>query len=374
MKAHPRTAFSPARRSFLRQLATGAASVALGAAASGQAEADPMNRKLGVALVGLGNYASTELAPALRLTRHCRLTGVVTGTPAKGRQWSHNFGFPESSIYGYDTMHRLAEDPAIDIVYVVTPNSLHAKHVIAAANAGKHVISEKPFTTTVAEAEAALAACRAAKVKLSIGYRLHFDPYHQELMRLAREKDFGALSKLSGEFSFVMPQRVWRAEKKYSGGGPIMDIGLYVIQEACLAAGGVAPVAVTAQEGPKTRPDIFQDVEETMTWTMEFANGTRAEGAASYSRNRDFFRAEGAKGWIEFQQNAFMYRGLVVSTSRGALKFEPMNQQAAQMDDFAICIKEGRESRVAGEMGLRDMKIIAAIYDAARTGRRTLVG
>src|SRR4051812_7875544 len=254
MKAHPRTAFSPARRSFLRQLATGAASVALGAAASGQAEADPMNRKLGVALVGLGNYASTELAPALRLTRHCRLTGVVTGTPAKGRQWSHNFGFPESSIYGYDTMHRLAEDPAIDIVYVVTPNSLHAEHVIAAAKAGKHVISEKPFTTTVAEAEAVLAVYREKKTRHSIGYRLHFDPYHEELRRLAREKDFGEFTKVTGGFSFMMPQKVWRADKKMAGGGPVMDLGIYFIQGACMAANGVAPVAVTAKTGPVTRP------------------------------------------------------------------------------------------------------------------------
>src|SRR5207248_652658 len=163
-----------------------------------------------------------------------------------------------------------------------------------------------PFTTTVAEAEAALAACRAARVKLSIGYRLHFDPYHQELMRLTREKDFGTLTKLDGEFSFVMGQRVWRAVRKYSGGGPIMDIGLYVIQEACIAAGGIPPLAVTAQEGPKTRPDIFQDVEEAMTWAMEFPGGITATGAASYARNRDHFRAEGEKGWIEFRQNAFM--------------------------------------------------------------------
>jgi glucose-fructose oxidoreductase len=79
-------------------------------------------------------------------------------------------------VYGYDTMARLADNPDIDIVYVVTPNGLHAGHCIAAAKAGKHVICEKPMANTVAECDAIIAACRAAGVRLSVGYRLHFDP------------------------------------------------------------------------------------------------------------------------------------------------------------------------------------------------------
>jgi glucose-fructose oxidoreductase len=360
------------RRRFLGGLSA-AATVALMPRMGHAADDAAPAKKLGVALVGLGNYSRGQLGPALRQTKHCRLAGVVTGDAAKGRRWAQDYGFSEKSIYSYDTMHRIADNPDIDIVYVVTPNSLHAEHSIAAAKAGKHVICEKPFTINVAEADQVIAACKAAGKKLSIGYRLHFDPYHKEMMRLARDKDFGAFMKMKGAFAFHMGTKVWRAEKKLSGGGPIMDLGVYVIQAGCMAAGGVAPVAVTAHEGPKTRPEFFTDVDETMYWTMEFPDGAMCEGMASYELGGNNFRAEGAKGWIEFT-SAFIYNGLAASTSRGRLDYGPdVNQQALQMDDFALCVKENRESRVPGEMGRRDVAIIEAVYRAAASGKRELV-
>jgi glucose-fructose oxidoreductase len=359
------------RRKFVSTLAMSTAAVAV--ASRSFAQTPGPAKKLGVALVGLGTYSTTQLGPALRRTQFCRLAGVVTGSPAKGRQWAKDYGFPEGNIYGYDTMARLADNPDIDIVYVVTPNALHAEHCIAAARAGKHVISEKPFTTTVAEAEAVLAVFREKKIRHSIGYRLHFDPYHEELRRLAREKDFGEFTKVTGGFSFVMPQKIWRADKKLAGGGPVMDLGIYFIQGACMAANGVAPIAVTAHTGPITRPDIFTDVEETMYFTLEFANGLIATGTTSYEGNLNQIRAEAPKGFIEID-NAFSYGGLRGTSTNGALNFMPMvNQQALQMDDFAQCIQQNRPSRVPGEMGLRDMKIIAAIYESAATGKRVAI-
>jgi glucose-fructose oxidoreductase len=374
MKPHPHASIYSTRRTFVGQLALGAMTLALASRTRAAADAQPAGgKKLGVALIGLGTYSRTQLGPALRQTRNCQLTGVVTGDHAKGERWAREYGFPARNIYDYATIPQIAENPDIDILYVVTPNSLHAEHVAAAAKAGKHVICEKPMAVSVAECDAMIAACRAAKVKLSIGYRLHFDPYHQELMRHAREKDFGAFTRMNGNFSFVMGGRPWRAIRKYSGGGPIMDIGIYVIHEATLAANGAAPIAVTAKEGPKTRPEIFQDVEEAMAWTMEFADGATCEGGTSYTRNENRFRAEAPRGWMEID-NAFSYSGLRAATNRGPLRFEPpVNQQARQMDDFAQCVREGRESSVAGELGRRDMAIIEAIYEAARTGKRVEV-
>ena len=358
------------RRNFIGRFAASAAALTLAVRGRAQTAAP---KKLGIAIVGLGGYASGQLAPALKLTEHVEVRGVVTGSPDKGKKWAQAFGFPETSIYGYDTMHRLADNRDIDMVYVVTPNALHAQEVITAAKAGKHVISEKPFTTTVADAERAIAACRAAKVKLSIGYRLHFDPFHQELKRLAREKDFGVLAKMTGANGFRMGTKVWRADYKLSGGGPLMDMGIYCVQAACMAADGAAPIAVTAREHPKTRPEIFADVEEGLDWTMEFASGAKAELMTSYGQNVGRFRAEGPGGWIELNP-AFGYRGIKLTTSRGPGTWTELpSQQAKQMDDFALCVREGRESRVSGEMGLRDMKIIEAIYEAVKTGKRTLV-
>jgi len=374
MNPSPRAQFRPiSRRGFLGRISSGA--VALALAARSRAEAARESGKLGIALCGLGNYSRGQLAPALQLTKNCHLAGVITGDPeGKGRQWAKEHGFPEKNIYRYDTMARLADNRDIDIVYVVTPNGLHLRDTVAAAKAGKHVISEKPMANTVAECDAMLAACRAAKVKLSIGYRLHFDPYHQELMRHAREKDFGVLAKMTGKRAFTMGTWRWRADKQLAGGGPLMDLGVYLIQGACMAQNHAAPIAVTAQEQPKKRPDIARDTEETLRFSLEFANGARADFLTSYQDSGDTFRAEGDKGWIEFKEHAFTYRGMVVDTSAGALHFDPpVNQQARQMDDFALCVREGRESRVPGEMGRRDLAIIEAVYAAMRSGERTPV-
>jgi glucose-fructose oxidoreductase len=377
-----KTPRSSSRRSFIGKFSLGAAALGLATRARAQtgASADPQVRKLGVALVGLGGYATGQLAPALRLTQHCKLTGVVTGSREKGLKWAQEFGFPEKNIYAYKTMSRLIDNPDIDIVYVVTPNALHPEHVIAAAWARKHVICEKPMATTVSDCNVMLSTCRAAKVKLSIGYRLQFEPHFVELKRLARDQDFGAFMKMSGGLSFTMRQAQWRAEKKLAGGGPLMDLGIYAVQAACMAAGLPAPgqgpgvpLAITARELPKKRPEFFRDVEETIEWTMEFADGAKGEFSTSYNMGLDRFRAEGEKGWFELAP-AFQYGNLKGATSKGPLSLTvPPSQQAVQIDNFVQCIREGRESPVSGEMGRRDMIILEAIYEAARTQKRVEV-
>ena len=346
--------------------------MALVVATAGHAQPAKPGKKLGVALAGLGGYSTGELAPALREAKSCYLAGVVTGSPDKGRKWARDYRFPERNIFSYDNMAQLKNASDIDIVYVVTPNALHARHAIAAARAGKHVISEKPFTTSVADAEAVIAACREAKVKLSVGYRLHFDPYYRELIKLADSKEFGVFLSARGEHSHdVNGTEGWRLNKAM-GGGPLKDLGIYVIQAACMAAGEMAPVSVTAKQGPRTRPVII-DIEESMTWTMTFASGLKCECSTSYAnpRPRNDFRAEGPKGWIKIN-NAYTYREIEGTTSKGRLAYAshpPVRQQTLQMDDFARCILEDRASRVSGEMGLRDMKIIAAIYESASSGQ-----
>ena len=360
------------RRSFVHQLSLATAAVMANpfdlysCAPAGQ-------KKLGVALVGLGGYSTGQLGPALKETKFCHLTGVVTGSPDKGARWAKEYGFPEKNIYSYEQMHEISGNPDIDIIYVVTPNGLHAKHAIAAAEAGKHVLCEKPMANTVAECDQIIAACKKAGVRLSMGYRLHFDPYHGELRRLAREKDFGEFTSTEGGFSFVMNRKVWRADKKLAGGGPLMDLGIYVIQANLMASNGIMPVSIEAKEHPKTRPDIFTDVEETISWTMEFPNKSVGRAETSYQKNHNRFRAEGKTGWIDFSQGALSYRVGKVETSRGSLSYPAPFQQALQMDDFAQCILSNKESRVPGEMGRRDLVIIEAIYRSAAEGKKIAI-
>jgi glucose-fructose oxidoreductase len=358
------------RRTFVRNLALGAAWVGSGAVGAMAAELDEATkggeRKLGVALMGLGLYSRGALGPALLKTKSCRFAGVITGSRDKGAAWSRQYGFPEKNIWNYDQIHEIAGNPDIDIIYVVTPNGLHAEHTAKAAEAGKHVICEKPMASSVAECDAMMAACRKAGVKLSIGYRLKFDPHHIELDRLAREKDFGQLNRISGEHSWKLGERAWRIEKSLSGGGPLMDVGIYVLQAACRAA-MAQPTAVIAHELPKTRPQLFNEVEETIEWTMVFPGGVICRAASSYARNTAFFQAEGPRGWVRMEP-AYGYGGIQMTTSRGPVELPSVPQQSLQMDDFASCILTGRETPVPGSMGRDHLAIIEAIYRSAREG------
>lgn len=235
------------------------------------------------------------------------------------------------------------------------------------------MICEKPMAVSVAECDAMIAACRASHVMLSIGYRLQFEPHYEVLKHHARERDWGAFTRMSGAHSFILNRPQWRAERKLAGGGPLMDIGIYAIQAACMAADG-APVAVWAREKPKQRPGFFRDVEEAIDWTMEFAGGARGSFSTSYNGYANFFRAEAANGWIALDP-AYSYSGLKAVTHAGPLNLAvPPSQQAVQMDDFARCVRDGLPTRVPGEMGRRDMVIIEAIYaSAAQGGKRVEV-
>jgi glucose-fructose oxidoreductase len=217
-----------------------------------------------------------------------------------------------------------------------------------------------------------IAACRAAKVKFGIGYRVHYDPYHREMVRLSSERELGPFTTMSGEFSFVMGQREFRIDKKLGGGGAMMDLGIYIIHACCMATGSV-PVSVTAREEPKLRPDFFNEVEETISWTMDFPNGAKCEAKTSFNRNVHQFRVEGKKGWVDFKKQPFGYHGIVCESSRGPMDFGSINQQAAQLDDFADCVLTGRDTQVPGELGRRDMQIITAIYESVRTGKSVKV-
>lgn len=327
--------------------------------------------KLGIALVGLGTYSSEELAPALQQTEHCRLAGVVTGNRKKGEEWKARYNLPEGNIYSYDTFDAIKDNADIDIVYVVLPNAQHAAFTIRAAQAGKHVICEKPMAVTVKECDDMIRACKEAGVLLSIGYRLHFEPYNQAMMDLHRNGTIGTIKKVTAGHGMDIQPNVWRLNRDLAGGGPLMDVGIYCVQAAIYTV-GEEPIAVTAKEGEKTDLSRFAEVEQSITWTMEFPSGSVAECETSYAKESNYLRAEGDTGWMQLEP-AFKYEGIKGRSDKEELNLKQVNQQARQMDDFAQCVKNSQPSRVPGEMGLRDVRILMAIYEAARTARRVAI-
>jgi predicted dehydrogenase len=328
--------------------------------------------KLGIALVGLGGYAGGQLAPALQQTEHCYLAGIVTGTPSKIQRWKSMYSIPDVNVYNYENFDSIKDNKDIDIIYVVLPNSMHAEYVIRAAQTGKHVISEKPLGLTTKECDDMIAACKKSGKMFSVGYRLHFEPYNMEMARLGQKEVYGKIKKVSAGFGFsIGDPNQWRLKKALAGGGPLEDLGIYCIQGICYTT-GMDPIAVTAQEGPKTDPVKFKEVEQSLTWQMEMPNGMICEARASYSDSMNFLKAEAEKGTFELT-SAYNYNGQAGYTPDGPMNFPRVNQQAKQMDDFALAIKNNRPTPVPGEMGRRDVRIIEAIYEAMRTGKKVAI-
>jgi predicted dehydrogenase len=355
------------RRTFIAQ-ATAVAAAPFISTSVTRALAAASRKKLGFALCGLGGLSSHQIAPALQKTNNCRLAGLITDTPAKAADWRAQYNIPERSIYSYDTMHRIADNPDIHVVYIVTPNALHLDNALAAAQAGKHVFCEKPLEISVERCQKMIDAVKAANRLLGVAYRCQFEPHHLECMRIARSRELGALKVIDAYFGYNSEPNVWRLKRALAGGGPLMDVGVYALQ-ATRYLTGEEPiwVSATTTQGDPTR---FSEVEESVLWQAKFPGGAVSHCGASYNAAPiGYFRAVAAHGWFGLEP-AFNYDGIRGTRSDGkAMDFPSIDQFAAEMDDFAQCILEKKASKVSGEEGLRDVKIMMAIYESARTGK-----
>jgi len=359
----------PSRRRFMQGATAAVIAAPFISTSTTRAKAAASRKKLGVALCGLGRLSTNQIAPALQKTERCRLAGIVTGTSGKTQAWRQKYDLPARSVYTYDTMQRMADNEDIDIVYVVTPNALHLEHTVAAAQAGKHVYCEKPLEISVERCQQMLDACKSAERLLGTAYRCQFEPHHRESIRLAREQELGPVRIIEAGFGIdVGPPDQWRLQHALSGGGALMDVGVYALQ-ATRYLTGEEPVLVSATE-TKTDPVKFKEVDETVAWTATFPSGVLAYCTASFKAGGiKNFRATADRGWFELDP-AYYYSGIKGSRSDGKpLSFPPIDMFAAQLDDFARCIEERQPTIVSGEEGMRDVRVMTAIYDSIRTGR-----
>lgn len=331
----------------------------------------PGKKRLGVALVGLGYYSRELLAPALQLTRHCRLAGIMTGSPDKAAEWQKRYRIADRNVYDYGGFHRIADNADIDVVYIVLPNHLHKPFTLAAAACGKHVWCEKPMAMNAAEAQAMIDACRRHRVQLTIGYRMQHEPNTRRIIGFAREKPYGNLQGIRAEAGFKGFNEGWSDAWRLDparGGGAMYDMGVYALNAARYTS-GEEPVAVTATQEIH-RPGIFRGVDETMRFRLEFPGGVTAECATSFGANMNRLHADCERGWYElspFQS----YEGIRGRTSSGeVLDVRVPNQQARQMDDDALSILDGTPPLAPGEEGLRDMRVIDAVFASVRSGQR----
>lgn len=353
----------PSRRRFLQSL--GGAALALPALSPLGALANPPSRKLGVALVGLGYYSRDLLAPALQHTQYCELRGIVTGTPAKIPQWQERYGIADGNVYNYDNMHQLADNPDIDIVYIVVPTGLHKKYAVVAADAGKHVWCEKPMAMNAGECQEIIDRCRKNKVFLSVGYRMQHEPNTRTVMDYAHSLPYGPVTGVKAVGAYAgggLPADNWRMQK-HMGGGAMYDMGVYPLNAARYST-GMEPISISARH-EKTHPEIFTEVDETTYFTLEFPGDVTAECMTSVVKPGNRLDVTCEEGWYYLEPMS-NYTGVSGKTSSGkALDKSIANQQATQMDNDALAILQGKPAQVPGEEGMRDIVIVEAAFRSA---------
>lgn len=360
------------RRKFLKQAGIGAAAVAAAATGFTQLNLQKKKERLGVALVGLGYYSTDLLAPALQLTKNCYLAGIVTGSPEKAERWQKKHNLSSKNIYNYENFDRIADNPDIDVVYVVLPPALHREFTVRAANAGKHVWCEKPMALTAAECEAMIQACAGNKVKLAIGYRMQHEPNTREIIGYGRDKTFGKVKLISVAAGYFDGRTDHWKQKRSMGGGAMFDMGVYSLNAARYVT-GEEPVAVLAQE-KTTRPEIYHSADETTLFQLEFPSGALANCATSLGMNMNYLHVTAEEGWYRLEPFQ-AYSGIQGATSKGTtLNLKIPNQQAKQMDDDALAILNNTALLVPGEEGWRDIKVVEAIHRSATEGKRVLIG
>lgn len=360
------------RREAVKIMAAGSAALLL----SPQSLLSACNKKdkLGVALVGLGYYSADLLAPALQHTKNCYLAGIVTGTPSKAESWKKKYNIPEKNFYNYENFDQLANNPDIDVVYIVLPPSMHKEYVVRAANAGKHVWCEKPMAITAAECQEMIDACNRNKRKLAIGYRLHHDPNTQEYTNIINKKLLGNVLKASCGAGYTENRTNHWKQIKAMGGGALYDMGVYSIQGARLGT-GMEPVAIVSAKTSTTRPEIYKDgLDETTIATLEFPGAVMADIKTSFGENINYLNVNCEKGEIKVAPYQG-YAGVKAISPLGEINhpYKVPMQQAMQMDNDAVSIMKGKPMLVPGEEGLRDIRIVEAIYKSAGTGQRVTI-
>ena len=337
----------------------------------------PMNpqKRIGFAIVGLGHLSLEEILPAFSECKQAKPVALVSGDAAKAKKVAAQYGIDEKAIYNYKNFDEIKNNPAIEAVYIVLPNSMHEEFTIRAANAGKHVLCEKPMTTSSASAKRMVDACKKAGKKLMIAYRIQYEPKNKMVKEWTRSQKWGKVRMIemfNGQN--IANNGQWRLKKDLAGGGSLPDIGLYCLNTARYVT-GEEPEWVSANIHSQPDDPRFKEVEETVMFSLGFPSGTVVNAATSYSVHeaRRYRCLADKGGWFGLDP-AFAYNGLQIELSEvrdgKTWKDHPevpeKKQFALEMDHMADCIMNNKQPYTPGEEGLQDQKLMEAIYQSAK--------
>ncbi|WP_244206987.1 Gfo/Idh/MocA family protein [Caballeronia pedi] len=305
------------------------------------------------------------------------MAALVSGDRGKALRVARQYGVPEADVHDYQSFERLADNPRVQVVYIVLPNGLLKEFTLRAAKLGKHVLCEKPMANNASDCQAMVDAMKCANRKLKIGYRSQYEPMDRMIMKMVNERYLGPLREfIAGNSQNVGDPAQWRLKKALAGGGAMPDIGLYCLNAARFLSGEEPQEVIATVHRPEGDPR-FVEVEASVHFILRFPSGLTATCMSSYASHESrFFRLQGAEGWAEMDP-AFGYNGLRMrhgtlvdgKSATIEVQTDPQNQFAREIDHMSLCVQDDIMPHTPGEEGLQDQRIIDAIYESARSGR-----
>ena len=338
---------------------------------------EPPGKKMGWAIVGLGSLAINQILPAFAKCERSKPVAFVSGHPDKANKLAARYGINPKNIYNYQNYDSIRDNPEVDIIYIVLPNCMHAEYTIRGFQAGKNVLTEKPMACTPGECQNMIDAGRRAGKKLMVAYRCRYEPYNQEAIRMARSGELGATQVIVADagWNATNPDQ-WRLKKSLSGGGSLMDIGIYALNASRYLT-GEEPTEINAMMYNAPGDPRFKEVEETINFQLRFPGGVLANCTSSYGYvSQSHYRVIGSDGWLDLDP-ATWYTGLRMRVGRKntieEVDLPERDHFALEMDHMSECVMTDKQPLTPGEEGLRDMTLIMAIYEAARAGKTVKV-
>ena len=337
----------------------------------------PPAQRVGYAVVGLGHLTLNQILPAFGTSKKAKLVALVSGSPEKLQRVAQEYGVTPENCYGYETYDQLKDNLAVQVIYLVLPNGLHAEYTIRGARAGKHILCEKPMANSAAECQAMITACQQANVKLMIAYRIQYEPLNRQVRAWVQSQKYGKVKNVMAISSqnTANPNH-WRLNKALGGGGALPDSGLYCLNTIRFVL-GEEPTEVMAYQYSNPDDSRFSEVDEQINWLMRFPSGVQASCSTGFSQYADkSYEVLAETGWIRMDP-AFPYKGLKLETRHAEGADDQFTQHimggpdqfAAELDHMADCVLRDVRPFTPGEEGMQDQVIMEAIYQSGRENR-----
>jgi 1,5-anhydro-D-fructose reductase (1,5-anhydro-D-mannitol-forming) len=327
---------------------------------------------LGWGIIGLGGIAS-RLAQTIAPVEEANLTAVCS----RSREKAASFGAQYGAAKSYDSYDAMLDDPAVDVVFISSPNGLHAEQTLQALEAGKHVLVEKPVALTVADAEAMAASAKSHGLKLGCGFHLRHHPVNIEIKRLIEEGEAGDVILAQAQFCYgafghpTISREGWKMDPAMAGAGSIMGLGVHCIDLLCWLVGQEVVEATAFTDGPN---DVYP-VEFITVATFRFDGGAFAHFASSrrLPNSANGVVVYGTERRLEGERTVSTVAEGHLKITRGAettISQIPLRDPyEAEVEAFSRAIERDETFGADGEDGVRSVEATVAVLESAATGR-----